>query len=167
MRKSLLDQLPLAPVTIDHHHARELSAVSVLLDQLPDAVVEQGNPADSTLAVTMVQRQRDVYGKVPRQVCFDGGFASRANLANIKAVGVEDVAFHKRCRLEIEDMVKSTWVYRQLKRFRAGAEGCISFLKRCFGLDRCNWRGFASFQAYCWSSVIAANLLTLARHRLA
>jgi len=38
MRKSLLDQLPLTPVAIDHDHARELGAASVLLDQLPEAV---------------------------------------------------------------------------------------------------------------------------------
>jgi hypothetical protein len=34
MRQSLLDQLPLVPVSIDHDHARELGAVSALLDQL-------------------------------------------------------------------------------------------------------------------------------------
>jgi len=51
------------------------------------------------VAVKMAKCQRDVYGKVPRQMCFDGGFASRANLADIKALGVEDVAFYKRsCR---------------------------------------------------------------------
>jgi len=38
MRQKLLDQLPLVPVPIDHDHARELGAVSVLLDQLPEAV---------------------------------------------------------------------------------------------------------------------------------
>ena len=38
MRKSLLDQLPLVPATIDHPHARELAVISALLDQLPDAV---------------------------------------------------------------------------------------------------------------------------------
>jgi len=38
MRKSLLDQLPLVPVAIDHEHARELGAVSAVLEQLPEAV---------------------------------------------------------------------------------------------------------------------------------
>ena len=38
MRKSLLDQLPLTPVAIDHDVARELNAASALLDQLPEAV---------------------------------------------------------------------------------------------------------------------------------
>ena len=132
-----------------------------------DAVLEPGNPADSKLAVNMVQRQGDLYGRVPRQACFDGGFASRANLADIKALGVEDVAFHKRCRLEVSDMVKSSWVYRQLCAFRAGIEGVISFLKRGFGLRRCLWRGFQSFQAYVQASVLACNLLTVARHALA
>jgi IS5 family transposase len=132
-----------------------------------DVVVEQGNPADSTLAVKMIERQRDLYGKVPRQACFDGGFASRDNLAAIKELGVKDVAFHKRCRLEVEDMVKSTWVYRQLRAFRAGIEGIISFLKRGFGLGRCAWRGFQSFQAYVQASVVACNLLIMARHALA
>ena len=115
----------------------------------------------------MVQRHKDLYGKPPRQVCFDGGFASRANLSDIKALGVEDVAFHKRCRLEIEDMIKSTWVYRQLRSFRAGIEGVISFLKRGFRLGRCVWPGFRSFQAYVQASVLACNPLVVARHALA
>jgi IS5 family transposase len=132
-----------------------------------DVLVERGNPADSKRAVTMVQRQRDLYGRVPRQACFDAGFASQASLADIKALGVEDVAFHKRSQLEVSDMVKSSWVYRQLCAFRAGIEGVISFLKRGFGLGRCLWRGFQSFQAYVQASVLACNLLTAARHGLA
>ena len=43
----------------------------------------------------------------------------------------------------------------------------ISFLKRCFGWDRCAWRSFRSFRAYTWGSVVAANLIVLARHALA
>jgi IS5 family transposase len=100
-----------------------------------DCVIEDGNPADSTLAVGMVERQRDIYGKVPRQVAFDGGFASRANLDAIKAMDVKDVMFSKGRGLAVTEMVKSTWVFKRLWRFRAGVEGCISFLKRCFGLD--------------------------------
>ena len=38
MRQSLLDQLPLVPVAIDHDIARELGAASDVLDQLPEAV---------------------------------------------------------------------------------------------------------------------------------
>ena len=131
-----------------------------------DCVIEKGNPADSTLAVKMIDRQRDLYGRPPLQTAFDGGFASAQNLREIKKRGVRDVAFAKRCGLAIDDMVRSTWVYKRLKRFRAGIEGVISFLKRCFGMDRCKWRGFRSFRAYVWSAVLSANLLIFARHRL-
>ena len=79
---------------------------------------------------------------------------------------VSDVVFSKRRGMEIEDMARSTWVYKRLVRFRAGIEAGISFLKRCFGLTRCTWRGLRSFKAYTWASVLTANLLTLARHRL-
>ncbi len=129
-----------------------------------DCVIEKGNPADSVLAANMIERQIDIYRKAPRQVTFDGGFASKDNLAAIKALAVKDVAFSKSRGLAITDMVKSTWVYRTLKRFRAGIESIISFLKRCFGWDRCTWRSLESFKAYTWTSVVAANLLMLARH---
>ena len=134
---------------------------------ITDVVVEDGNPADSTLAVNMVRRQQALYGRVPRQVSFDGGFTSKANLADIKALGVEDVAFSKRAGIPITDMTKSTWVYRRLRDFRAGVEGTISFIKRVFGLDRCTWSGLPSFKAYVAGSVLACNLLVLARHLLA
>ena len=130
---------------------------------LTDLVVWKGNPADSTMATEMISRQKEIYGRVPRQAAFDGGFASKTNLEQIKGLGVEDVAFAKRRGLEICAMARSTWVYKKLRDFRAGIEGMISFLKRGFGLDRCNWSGFESFKAYAWSSVVAANLLLLAR----
>lgn len=131
-----------------------------------DCTIESGNPADSTLTTKMVERVESVFDHSPRQVSFDGGFASRANLAAIKEKGVKDVAFSKKCGLEIADMTSSERVYRRLRNFRAGIEAGISFLKRSFGLDRCAWRGLPSFQAYVWSSVISANLLILARHSL-
>jgi len=134
---------------------------------ITDMVVEEGNPPDTSLAEKMVLRQRDIYGRPPRQAAFDGGFASKDNLAWIKELGVKDVAFHKKRGLRISDMVKSSWVYKKLRDFRAGIEGMISFLKRCFGLDRCTWRGFESFKAYAWSSVVTANLLIIARHAIA
>ncbi|CAA9316352.1 MAG: Mobile element protein [uncultured Gemmatimonadetes bacterium] len=132
-----------------------------------DCVIRDGNPADSTLSTPMLQRQKEIYGRPPRQAAMDGGFASKQNLAEAKELGVADVCFAKKRGLKVPDMVKSTWVYRKLRDFRAGIEGMISFLKRAFGLDRCTWRGELSFQSYVWSGVLAANLLTLARHTLA
>lgn len=131
-----------------------------------DCSVLRGNPADSTLAQTMVDRQIEIFARPPRQVVFDGGFASKANLQEIKAKGVENVAFSKGRGLEVDAMVKSAWAYKRLRDFRAGIEGNISFLKRIFGLDRCTWRSWSSFQSYVWGSILSFNLLVLSRHLL-
>ena len=132
-----------------------------------DLVIESGNPADSKLAVEMVERQHEIYGRYPRQTAMDGGFASKENLEEIQKLGVKDVAFAKKRGLKISDMAKSTWVYKTLRNFRAGIEGMISFLKRCFGMRRCYWSGFQSFKAYSWASLISANLTLLARRMMA
>ena len=42
----------------------------------------------------------------------------------------------------------------------------ISYLKRCFGLRRCRWRGLDRFRAYVWSAIVAHNLAVLARSPL-
>jgi IS5 family transposase len=129
-------------------------------------VVSRGNPADRAMTVEMIERHHALYGKAPRQACFDGGFASRDNLQALKSLGVEDVAFAKRVGMTVSEMVKSSWVYQRLRNFRAGVEGIISFLKRSFGLDRCRWSGFRSFCGYVHASVVSCNLLLLARHLL-
>lgn len=131
-----------------------------------DCKVLQGNPADSTLAKEMVDRQVAIFSRPPEQIVFDGGFASKMNLSDIKAAGVLDVAFSKGRGLEIGDMVRSSWVYKRLRDFRAGIEGNISFLKRTFGLDRCTWKSWSSFQSYVWGSILSFNLLVFARHLL-
>ncbi len=129
-----------------------------------DCVISQGNPADSSLACTMIERQIEIFGRPPLKASFDGGYASKANLENIKTMGVRDAAFHRKRGLEESDMAKSRWVFKQMKNFRAGIEGCISFLKRIFGLSRCTWRSQPSFESYVWASVVSCNLLVIARH---
>jgi len=128
-----------------------------------DYVVHEGNPADSTMVGDMLDRATEVLGRVPRQAAFDGGFASRANLAAAKTRGVRDVCFSKGRGLDVADMVRSDGVFKRLRRFRAGVEGVISFLKRVVGLRRCPWRGRQGFKRYVGLAVIAANLLTIAR----
>ncbi len=130
-----------------------------------DLVIEAGNPADTERFLPMLERHTAFYGEAPRQAAADGGFASRDNLNQAKAHGVRDMAFHKKKGLRIEDMVRSKWVYRKLRNFRAGIEADISCLKRAYGLARCTWRGLDHFKAYVWSSVVAYNLALFARLR--
>ena len=128
-----------------------------------DCLITDGNPADSTLTQTMLERQREIYGRYPLKAALDGGFASKNNLKDAKTSGVKDVCFAKKRGLVVADMCRSEYVYNRLRRFRAGIESGISWLKRSFGLWRCTWRGLRSFKSYVWCSIVAANLLTLSR----
>ena len=128
-----------------------------------DVVIEAGNPADAERFLPMLDRHIARAGAPPRQTAADGGYASRANLDAAKARGVADVAFHKKCGIAVTDMVKSPWVYRRLRNFRAGIEAGISCFKRAYGAARCTWRGLKHFKAYIWSAVVAHNLVLFAR----
>jgi IS5 family transposase len=128
-----------------------------------DVVIEDGNPADAERFLPMLDRQIARRGAPPRQTAADGGYASRDNLKQAKERGVQDVAFHKKCGIAVADMVKSPWVYRRLRNFRAGIEAGISCFKRAYGGARCTWRGLDRFKAYVWSAVVAHNLVLFAR----
>jgi IS5 family transposase len=133
---------------------------------ITDCLIVEGNPADSTLTTQMLDRHEQIYGYYPLKAALDGGFASKENLKAAKARGVKDVCFAKKRGLEEEEMCRSQWVYKRLRRFRAGIESSISWLKRCFGLARCTWKSFRSFKSYVWASIVTANLFTLARKEL-
>jgi IS5 family transposase len=128
-----------------------------------DCVVERGNPADTSLFLPLMDRQEEIFGRTPRQVAADGGFASEDNLKDAKERGIKDVAFAKRKGLKVLEMVKSQWVYRKLRNFRAGIEAGISTLKRAFGLSRCTWSGWDGFLRYVGSAVASFDLLLIAR----
>ena len=147
----------------DVHYGHKLNLTTGRSGLILDLVVEAGNPADSERLLPMLERHIAHHGEAPRQLAADGGFATRANLSQAKARGVRDLAFHKKRGLRIEDMVRSRWVYRKLRNFRAGIEADISCLKRAYGLARCTWRGLSHFKAYVWSSVVAYNLALFAR----
>ena len=137
------------------HYGHKLNLASGKSGMILDVVIEAGNPADAERLLPMLERHIDIYGRPPRQMAADGGYASGGNLKAAKEKGVRDMAFHKKRGLKIEDMVRSRWVYRKLRNFRAGIEAGISCLKRAYGLARCTWKGLAHFKAYVWSSVVA------------
>jgi IS5 family transposase len=132
-----------------------------------DCLILEGNPADSTLSDEMLDRQKDIYGRYPLKVSLDGGFASKSNLKSAKGKGIKDVCFAKGKGLKEEDMCRSNYVYKMMRKFRAGIESSISWLKRSFELWRCLWKGLTSFKSYVWSAIVSANLLTIARKQLA
>jgi IS5 family transposase len=151
----------------DTFYGHKLCLTGGASNLITDCLICEGNPADTSLTDQMLDRQRELYARYPLKVALDGGFASKENLSSAKSKHINDVCFAKKRGIEVEEMCRSPWVYRRLRRFRAGVESGISWLKRCFGLCRCTWRGFQSFQSYVWASIVSANLVTLARKEMA
>lgn len=151
----------------EKHYGHKICLTGGTSNLILDCLVLEGNPADSELVTPMLERQKNIYGKSPLKASFDGGFASKDNLKAAKGLGVKDVCFAKKRGLEELDMCRSHYVYNRLRKFRAGIESGISWLKRSLGLTRCTWKGWASFKSYIWSSIVAANLLTMARKKMA
>ena len=150
----------------DTYYGHKICVTGGASNLILDCVVLEGNPADSELTEMMLDRQDDLYGRYPLKAAFDGGFTSHTNLEKAKANGVKDVCFSKGRGLAEEDMCRSKRVYKGLRKFRAGIESGISWLKRSLGLGRCVWKGFESFKSYVWASIVSANLLTIARKQL-
>jgi IS5 family transposase len=149
------------------HYGHKVCLTGGASNLILDCVILEGNPSDTDLVEQLLDRQQQIYGRYPLKVALDGGFASKDNLIKAKGRKIKDVCFAKKRGLKETDMCRSEYVYKKLRRFRAGIESGISWLKRSFGLTRCSWKGFRSFKCYVLTSIIAANLLTLARKKLA
>jgi transposase, IS5 family len=150
----------------DTYYGHKICLTGGASNLILDCIILEGNPADSELTAMMLDRQKRLYHQYPIKVAFDGGFASHANLREAKDNGIKDVCFSKGRGLSEQDMCRSKGVYKKLRKFRAGIESGISWLKRSLGLNRCTWKGLESFNSYVWSSIFTANLLTLARKQM-
>jgi len=125
--------------------------------------IEKGNPSDKDLFIPVLDFHQSKLGQLPSAVVADGGYASQANVAKGRALGVKRVVFHKPVGISLQAMGVKSKTFTKLRHFRAGVEGNISELKRAFGAGKATWKGLEGFKAYVWSCVLSYNLMRLAR----
>jgi IS5 family transposase len=128
-----------------------------------DCMVLEGNPSDTSLVKDIITRHQQSYSKPPRQLVFDGGFASTDNVVVAQQCKVDDVVFPKKKGIELSCSDK---VFKMLTRFRAGIEAGISALKRSYGFSRVLAKGWRAFKTSLLNGVAAFNLTLIARHKL-
>jgi len=126
-------------------------------------LIEEGNPADSDRFLPVLKKHQENLGCLPASVVGDGGYASKHNVTEGRALGIQHVVFHKRTGISYLAMGVKQKTFKRLRNFRAGIEGNISELKRSYGASKAKWKGHEGFKAFVWSSVIAYNLMRLAR----
>jgi transposase, IS5 family len=104
------------------------------------------------------------FGRPPWLVSGDRGVFSAENERRAKAVGVERVVLPAVGKVAPErtHAERQRW-FRRGFRFRAGIEGRISVLQRCYGLDRCRDHGEDGLDRWIGWGIVAGNLERIAR----
>jgi IS5 family transposase len=119
------------------------------------AATAPGNPAENTLLPATVTELNRL-GLSPREVAVDGGFHTEPTTESLSALRPERVFISGR------KQPGSRRTQRRLLRYRTGAEGRISHLKRSYGLDRSRLKGNEGQQIWTGWAILAYNLDTLA-----
>ena len=119
------------------------------------ASTEIGNPVEDTLLPgTVAELQR--LGINVQEVALDGGFNVGPTTSALEDLAPKNVFIAGRQ----EPGSKRT--ARRMRRYRTGAEGRISHLKRRYGLDRSRLKGDQGRQIWTEWSILAYNADTLA-----
>lgn len=118
------------------------------------ASTELGNPAEDTLLPpTVAELQR--LGISPREVALDGGFNTAPTNTALADLHPTNVFIAGR------QQPGSKRTQRRMRRYRTGAEGRISHLKRRYGLDRSRLKGDEGRQTWTEWAILAYNTDTL------
>jgi IS5 family transposase len=114
-----------------------------------------GNPGEDTLLPATVAELKRL-GISPKEIALDGGFN-----VGPTTTAVEDLA-PDRVFISGRQQPGSKRTQRRLQRYRTGAEGRISHLKRGYGLDRSRLKGDEGQQIWTGWAILTYNADTLA-----
>jgi IS5 family transposase len=141
----------------------------VRVDEVENGIVSSyqvadGNPSDATGFEPAVSQHVAIFGRAPQMAVADRGFFSAANERAAESAGVERVVLPGRGKLSPARTAKqkSRWFRRGLK-WRAGVESRIATLKHRFNMNRVRYKGDAGMKRGVGWSVIAQNLVSIAR----
>ena len=141
----------------------------VLLQQvenkfISDYEVFEKRPSDESLVDDLLKRHATMFGHSPEYFTADKGFyKSREQLVELRET-IANVSIAKKGSRTLEEMQQEhDPIFRTLQRFRAGIEGTISYLKRCYKMFRCLYRSFTTYRSSVGCHIFAHNLVVLAR----
>lgn len=120
----------------------------------------KGNPSDEALLEDAIRQHIELFGKAPETIAADRGYGTKANEEYCTTVGVKNICIPRRgkkSKAQMETERKST--FKKYQRWRAGIEGRISYLKRCFGLARLRVRGYSVSKSVVGWGILAHNLI--------
>ncbi len=127
------------------------------------AEVLRWNPAESSLTTCAIEQVQSNSGKTPHDVAMDKGFASKRNVLDVKDLGVQRVDFGEGRGIDTEKACGNQRIRWKQRRFRAGAEGLVSWLKRSLQMRESRWKGAQGFDSYVRAVIVTACIQAVAR----
>ena len=121
------------------------------------AATEIGNPGEDTLLPATVAELKRL-GITPKEVALDGGF----NIGPTRQALEDDDLDPERVFISGRQQPGSKRTQRRMQRYRTGAEGRISHLKRGYGLDRSRLKGDEGQRIWTGWAILAYDADTLA-----
>ena len=113
---------------------------------------------------TSLAAHRERFDGPPRLLAGDRGTHSPANERLAHDAGVRHVVIpHPGRAAPAQHARERTRWFRRGFRFRAGIEGRISVLQRCYGLDRCPEHGADGLGRYVGWGIVTHNLAKIAQ----
>jgi IS5 family transposase len=126
--------------------------------------VFENKPVEARLLQPALEEHKKLFGDYPDEVAADKGYAQSAEQMQALPSSVREVGVARAGRPnDSERQREHAPSFRRAQRFRAGVEGTISFLKRSLGMARCLVKGWPRYAAAVGASLLAHNLLILAR----
>jgi IS5 family transposase len=128
-----------------------------------DWTVEPGNPADAPQLPPAIERIRTRTGTVPRTVTADRGYGEAAIEATLTNLGVAVVRIPRKGRPgTARRQLEASRPFQRTIRWRTGAEGRISCLKRDFGCRRTRMDTLHGARTWTGHGIFAHNLTKIA-----
>jgi len=127
-----------------------------------DYTVEYGAAPDGPQLPPAVERIHRRTGRTPRAVTADRGYGQPAVERGLRELGVRTVAIPRQGTIApTRRATEHQRSFRRLVKWRTGAEGRISYLKRAYGWDRTHLDGKQGAATWCGHGVFAHNLVKI------
>ncbi len=131
---------------------------------ITDYEVFKTKPVEYELVEPAIESHKKLFGHYPGQLATDKGYYQDMEHIEQLEQQIEVVSIAKKGKRTPEQTCRETDpLFRHAQRFRAGVEGTISFLKRVLGLFRCYNKSWEHYAATVGATIVAHNLLILAR----
>jgi IS5 family transposase len=131
---------------------------------ITDYDVFDKRPVEYELLESVLESHKQLFGRYPDELAGDKGYYESMDALDRLQRKVPMVSIAKKGRRTPEETEREhDLLFRLAQRFRAGVEGTISFLKRMLRLARCFNKGWEHFISTIGQTILAHNLLILAR----